>query len=196
MITHTIYNKACIEKKYTDMYSDLITALIKSESSILYNRYKDNPEEFNNDFNKVSETDEAKPKSKSSAKKNTCTQKFFKKRSIIKTEISNLCRNTIEILGSSLVISQDDPDKDEKLAKHKDKVIGNVRFIGSLFNHDIFVFTLMITIIKAYLIGPTLSKLENSDEPLDVNHLDLLEGACVLFRSIGAKMDDYIKTAK
>ena len=147
IILLAIFNKACIEEKYTTMYSELSFSLIKRETSYISKLFESDYQKFM-DIYKKDKKDE-KPK-----KDQKLTSKDAKKFSVLKSELLNHCRVNIHKLGSEIEVDEDDSDKDEKIAKHRDKIMGNVRFIGTLYNIDILQADLTLNIISNYLISP------------------------------------------
>ena len=186
LISLEIYNKAWFEKKYTTMYSELCAYLVKKESAYISKLFDSDKDKFKEIYIKKSEDKQGKSKE---IKK--VTSKNAKKYSVLKSELLNYWREHIHKLGSELEVDEDDSDRDEKIAKHKDKIMGNVRFIGTLYTIDLLQADLTLNIISSYLISPWKIELENGQE-LGSNHLDLIEASCCILEQIGSSMEKYI----
>lgn len=102
---------------------------------------------------------------------------FCKTKTVLRAILYENVRVHVEKLCAEYEVDKSDPDWEEKIAKHKDKVIGNVRFIGSLYNKDFISMTLLFRIFDDYLISHPLKALE-SNCALTRTHLELIEACC------------------
>ena len=164
IIGKTIFNKACIEKYYQYMYTDLCTDLVKKEAT------------------RIVDLEEAKSNSKKSQtdkKERSKKIKDAKKKSILRGCILENVKEHVEKLGEPYEVDKSDPDWEDKLSRHRDKVIGNVRFIGSLFNKEFIPMNLLFTILTDYLIKEPLSAF-NQNQTLTRTHIELIEAWCKL----------------
>ena len=212
LIGQTIFNKACVEKKYTSMYSELCTQMVKSECKHLADieEQKGDSERIE-EAKKIYESKLAKIKleiEKGNLEKIPKDMRQFepkilkgkklisvlKKQSSIRNSILEKCRKHIEQLNEEFEVDKTDPDWEEKLAKHREKVIGNVRFIGSLFNADFMSLNLLTSIFKEYLTKHPKEMLDK-DQPLSSVALDLLEACCILCESTGKKIEETFDTS-
>ena len=98
----------------------------------------------------------------------------------------------IDQIREEYKVERSDPDWEEKEAKHRDKIFGNIRFIGALYIIDILSTELILNILFTYLITPWVTHIKESEEPLNEQQLTLVEGCCVICESIGIKMEPYI----
>jgi uncharacterized membrane protein YkoI len=153
-IAKTIFNKACIEKKYTTMYAKLIYTLVKREAENIIGK------------------EELKKLSK--AEKNKEIKKMHKKTTLRRLIIQNI-QDALSKLNQEFEVDKSDPDWEEKQAKHREKCLGNVRLLGCLFNEGFLSMDLLFKIIKGNLINyPEIIYMRN--QVLTNVASDLLEG--------------------
>lgn len=207
VIGQTIFNKACVEKKYTQLYSGLCTEINKYEAKHLRDvelsktkaqRLEEEKVIFDDKLDKAKkeiekgnckdlpkELREFKPKIITDEKK---LLNLMKKRTQFRTSVLERCRHHIEKLTEEFEVDKTDPDWEEKLAKHREKVIGNVRFIGCLFNADFMAIKLLMSIFKNHLIAHPKELIEKNEPLTNVAH-DLVEACCILCESTGKAVE-------
>lgn len=207
VVGQAIFNKACVEKKYTQLYSQLCTEINKHEAKNLRDvelakgssqRLEEEKKIFEEKLAKAQkeiekgnykelpkDLREFKPKIVKDEKK---LLTIMKKRTQFRTSVLERCRHHIEKLTEEFEVDKTDPDWEEKLAKHREKVIGNVRFIGCLFNADFMAIKLLMTIFDKHLIAHPKELIEENKPLTNVAH-DLVEACCILCESTGKAVE-------
>lgn len=207
IIGHSIFNKACVEKKYTQMYSKLANEINKEEAKYLAESELAKPEEQRIEEAKIDfeiKQQKAKeevekgirreiPKDLKEFKLKLITNKTklvtqIKKKCTIRSSIHDNCKSHLEKMSQEFEVDKEDPDWEEKLAKHREKVIGNVRFIGYLFKEDFMTIKLVMSIFENYLTKHPKELVDSQQQLTNVAN-DLVEACCILCEAIGQEAE-------
>ena len=107
------------------------------------------------------------------SQENTGQKNFFKH------ELLHICEETFkDIPGENKFTDLTHEGREERLQKIKNKTLGNVRFIGELFNVNLITAKVILECVNSLL---DVFEKENND--------DKLEGACVLLQTGGASFE-------
>ena len=111
----------------------------------------------------------------------------------MRNSIIEECKSHVEKLNEEVIVDKTDPDWEDKLQKYRNKIIGNVRFVGELFNDDFITAKLLLLIINQNLLyAPRKFLAENIPFTSLIN--DLVECCCILCSSTGLVLESSWET--
>ncbi|CAI2372216.1 unnamed protein product [Moneuplotes crassus] len=207
-----IFKKACVEKKYTQMYSDLCLYLTRIECKEIIKRYE--KEDAKNGITKEETKEEQKRKydeqlaklqeqlekgiideipadmKKFKYKKpRSKAWKSYKKESHIRESVTTQCRLHVEDLAEDEEPDKSDPDWEDKYSKYRAKKFGNIRFVGELFNKDFFSTNLLLRIFDNNLLKIPRDRIRSNEKITGIAN-DMVEASCILCVAIGKNMEE------